>query len=80
MTVGANACALRQELALGEREELLRGWSELQSELRALHEVWQHAQAAALAQREPVQHAAAQLDLAADNVGAARQHLASAER
>uniref|UniRef100_A0A2A4IY10 STX17-like N-terminal domain-containing protein n=1 Tax=Heliothis virescens TaxID=7102 RepID=A0A2A4IY10_HELVI len=42
------------EAALREREELLRGWSELQAELRALHDVWQTAQAAALAQREQV--------------------------
>ncbi|XP_026745415.1 uncharacterized protein LOC113506778 isoform X2 [Trichoplusia ni] len=68
------------EVALREREALLRGWSELQADVRALHDVWQHAQAAALAQREPVAAAAARVDLAADNVGAARQHLAAAER
>ncbi|XP_075987507.1 syntaxin 17 isoform X3 [Anticarsia gemmatalis] len=69
-----------QELALREREALLRGWSELQAEVRALHDVWQHAQAAALAQREQVAAAAGSVDAAADNVGAARGHLASAER
>ncbi|CAB3242542.1 unnamed protein product [Arctia plantaginis] len=69
-----------QELALSEREALLRGWSELQSEVRALHEVWQHAQAAALAQRDHVEQAAAHVDIAAENVSAARHHLASAER
>ncbi|CAH0598753.1 unnamed protein product [Chrysodeixis includens] len=68
------------EVALHEREALLRGWSELQGEVRALHDVWQHAQAAALAQREPVALTAARVDEAADNVSAARGHLAAAER
>ncbi|XP_063898488.1 uncharacterized protein LOC110383297 isoform X1 [Helicoverpa armigera] len=68
------------EAALREREELLRGWSELQSELRALHDVWQTAQAAALAQREHVAAAAGSVDAAADNVSAARAHLAAGER
>ncbi|XP_047037872.1 uncharacterized protein LOC124643070 isoform X3 [Helicoverpa zea] len=68
------------EAALREREELLRGWSELQSELRALHDVWQTAQAAALAQRDHVAAAAGSVDAAADNVSAARAHLAAGER
>ncbi|CAH2098791.1 unnamed protein product [Euphydryas editha] len=41
-----------QELELREREAVLRGWRELQAEVRALHDTWQHVQAAALAQRD----------------------------
>lgn len=48
--------------------------------MRALHDVWQHAQAAALAQRDQVSAAAASVDVAADNVAVARGHLSSAEK
>nr|XP_037876045.1 uncharacterized protein LOC101747035 isoform X3 [Bombyx mori] len=40
-----------QESSLREREAALRGWCELQGEVRALHEAWQHVQAAALHHR-----------------------------
>ncbi|XP_045781256.1 uncharacterized protein LOC123878186 isoform X2 [Maniola jurtina] len=43
-----------KELELRAREAALRGWGELQAEVRALHEAWQHMQAAALASREQV--------------------------
>lgn len=116
-----------QAVGLQEREALLRGWTELQAELRALHDVWQSAQAAALAQRDQVglceltlqerveadpnifgnrqtdgdlielallgqrdcmtisvlwqvSAAAGSVELAADNVSAAREHLAAGER
>lgn len=48
-----------QELSMREREEMLRGWSALHAELRALHDVWQCAHAAALHQREQVSAAPA---------------------
>ncbi|XP_069363334.1 syntaxin-17-like isoform X1 [Maniola hyperantus] len=41
-----------KELELRSREAALRGWRELQREVRALHEAWQHVQAAALASRD----------------------------
>ncbi|XP_046974470.1 uncharacterized protein LOC124540797 isoform X1 [Vanessa cardui] len=70
----------QQELQLREREAVLRGWGELQAEVRALHDAWQHVQAAALAQREQVGAAAASVDVGADNLQAAREHLALGER
>ncbi|KAL0810655.1 hypothetical protein ABMA28_010762 [Loxostege sticticalis] len=68
------------EAVLREREAVLRGWSSLQREVRALHEAWQHVQAAASAQREQVSHTATQVETAAENVQAARSDLALAER
>ncbi|XP_039761482.1 PE-PGRS family protein PE_PGRS33 [Pararge aegeria] len=68
------------ELQLRAREAALRGWAELQAELRALHAAWQHAQAAALASRDQVSAAADDVEVAADNVRAARTTLAAAER
>nr|XP_026501781.1 uncharacterized protein LOC113404915 isoform X2 [Vanessa tameamea] len=69
-----------QELQLREREAVLRGWGELQAEVRALHDAWQHVQAAALAQREQVGAVVSSVDVGADNVQAAREHLALGER
>ncbi|XP_037876046.1 syntaxin-17 isoform X2 [Bombyx mori] len=69
-----------QESSLREREAALRGWCELQGEVRALHEAWQHVQAAALHHRHQVSAAAAHVEAAAGEVRAARQHLSAAER
>ncbi|XP_035451451.2 uncharacterized protein LOC118276934 isoform X2 [Spodoptera frugiperda] len=69
-----------QEVNLQEREALLRGCSELQAELLALHQVWEDTQRAALAQREQVSAAESSVAVAADNIGAARQYLALGER
>ncbi|XP_048000094.1 syntaxin-17 isoform X2 [Leguminivora glycinivorella] len=69
-----------RELALAEREAALRGWTELQAELRALHGVWAATHAAARAQRELVLDTASRVDVAAGNVEAARAHLSSAEK
>ncbi|XP_063390177.1 syntaxin-17 isoform X1 [Cydia fagiglandana] len=69
-----------QELALAEREAALRGWTELQAELRALHGVWAATHAAARAQREQVLEAASHVEVAADNVEAAKAHLSTAEK
>lgn len=69
-----------QEMALREREAVLRGWGELQGSVRALHDTWQHVQAAALHQREHVAAAATSVHLTADNVHAARGNLSAAER
>ncbi|XP_047540903.1 uncharacterized protein LOC125073865 [Vanessa atalanta] len=69
-----------QELQLREREAVLRGWGELQAEVRALHDAWQHVQAAALAQREQVGAVVSSVEVGADNVQAAREHLALGER
>ncbi|XP_037293348.1 syntaxin-17 isoform X2 [Manduca sexta] len=69
-----------QEVALREREAVLRGWSELQSEVRALHEAWQTVQAAALADRERVATVSTNVEVAAENVEVARTHLSAAER
>ncbi|CAD0251156.1 unnamed protein product [Spodoptera exigua] len=69
-----------QEINLQEREALLRGCSELQAELLALHQVWEDTQRAALAQRDQVAAAESSVAVAADNVSAARQHLAAGER
>ncbi|KAJ8707911.1 hypothetical protein PYW08_010277 [Mythimna loreyi] len=69
-----------QAVYLQQREELQRGFSELQTELHALHDAWQCMQAAALAQRHQVAASAASVELAADNAGAARAHLAAGER
>ncbi|KAJ8706190.1 hypothetical protein PYW07_010967 [Mythimna separata] len=69
-----------QAVQLQQREELQRGFSELQSELHALHDAWQCMQAAALAQRHQVSATAASVEVAADNVSAARDHLAAGER
>ncbi|XP_045781257.1 syntaxin-17 isoform X3 [Maniola jurtina] len=69
-----------KELELRAREAALRGWGELQAEVRALHEAWQHMQAAALASREQVSAVAHDVQGAADNVQAARSTLAAAER
>ncbi|KAM3957000.1 LOW QUALITY PROTEIN: syntaxin 17 [Aphomia sociella] len=68
------------EDALREREAVLRGWSELQAEVRALHDAWQHVQAAALAQRDHVTHAEASVQRAAADVHAATKQLSVAER
>lgn len=68
------------ELVLREREAVLKGWSELQSDIRALHDAWQHVQAAAMAQREQVMVTASQVEVTADNVQAARASLSAAER
>ncbi|XP_050358166.1 uncharacterized protein LOC126778545 isoform X1 [Nymphalis io] len=70
----------QQELQLREREAVLRGWGELQAEVRALHDAWQHVQAAALAQRDQVGAVAASTQRGADNVQAAREQLALGER
>lgn len=75
-----NGVTLCQELALREREAVLRGWSELQAELRALRGAWQHVQAAALQQRERAAAAAGAAEAAAGHVQAARAHLSVAER
>ncbi|XP_041985935.1 syntaxin-17 isoform X2 [Aricia agestis] len=69
-----------QELSLREREATLRGWSELQAEVRALHDAWQSVQAAALAQRDHVSSANDNVEVAADNVKEGRTQLALAER
>ncbi|XP_028031758.1 syntaxin-17 isoform X1 [Bombyx mandarina] len=69
-----------QESSLREREAALRGWCELQGEVRALHEAWQHVQAAALHHRHQVSAAAAHVEAATGEVRAARQHLSAAER
>ncbi|XP_061728401.1 uncharacterized protein LOC133533434 isoform X2 [Cydia pomonella] len=69
-----------RELALAEREAALRGWTELQAELRALHGVWAATHAAARAQREQVLEAASHVEVAADNVQAAKAHLSTAEK
>ncbi|XP_050680124.1 uncharacterized protein LOC126976021 isoform X2 [Leptidea sinapis] len=69
-----------QEISIREREEVLAGWSALQSEVRALHDAWQHVQAAALAQRDQVTRTSEGVELAAENVQVARSHLAAAER
>ncbi|CAH1642382.1 unnamed protein product [Spodoptera littoralis] len=69
-----------QEVNLQEREALLRGCSELQAELLALHHVWEDTQRAALAQREQVSAAETSVAVAADNISAARQYLAVGER
>ncbi|XP_045507726.1 uncharacterized protein LOC123703691 [Colias croceus] len=68
------------EVSLREREALLAGWSALQGEVRALHDAWQHVQAAALAHRDQINSSAQNVEVAADNVQVARSHLASAEK
>ncbi|XP_052747906.1 syntaxin-17 isoform X3 [Galleria mellonella] len=68
------------EAALQSREAVLRGWSELQAEVRALHDTWQHVQAAALAQRDQVASVADNVEVAAENVETARKNLSLAER
>ncbi|XP_038217089.1 uncharacterized protein LOC119836001 isoform X2 [Zerene cesonia] len=68
------------EVSLREREALLAGWSALQGEVRALHDAWQHVQAAALAHRDQINSSAQNVEIAADNVQEARSHLASAEK
>ncbi|XP_069363335.1 syntaxin-17-like isoform X2 [Maniola hyperantus] len=69
-----------KELELRSREAALRGWRELQREVRALHEAWQHVQAAALASRDQVSAVAHDVHSAAHDVHAARSTLAAAER
>ncbi|CAH0718654.1 unnamed protein product, partial [Brenthis ino] len=69
-----------QELALREREAALRGWRELQAELRALHDAWQHVQAAALAHAQHVNAVSSSTEAAAGDVRGARRHLLAAER
>ncbi|CAK1549313.1 unnamed protein product [Leptosia nina] len=68
------------EVSLKEREELLAGWSSLQSEVRALHDTWQHVQAQALRHREQISVSADNVEVAADNVQNARTHLALADK
>ncbi|XP_063835230.1 uncharacterized protein LOC135084386 [Ostrinia nubilalis] len=68
------------EAILREREAVLRGWSALQREVRALHEAWQLVQCAASAQRDQVTNTATNIETAAENVQAARTDLALAER
>ncbi|XP_032524562.2 uncharacterized protein LOC116775709 isoform X2 [Danaus plexippus] len=69
-----------QELYLREREAVLRGWGDLQAELRALHDAWQTVQAAALAHKTQVHEVSKDVQEASDNVESARRHLAVAER
>ncbi|XP_013161516.1 PREDICTED: syntaxin-17 [Papilio xuthus] len=68
------------EAALREREAVLRGWGELQEEVRALHDAWRHVHEAARLQRERVQSADGAVETAAQEVTAARQHLSVAQR
>lgn len=75
----SHACD-RQELALREREAVLAGWDELQAEVRALHEAWQEAHAAARLQRRLVAEAADDVHAADVNVAAARVTLSAAEK
>ncbi|KAJ0170397.1 hypothetical protein K1T71_013768 [Dendrolimus kikuchii] len=70
----------QRELELRSREAALRGWRELQAEIRALHDAWQHVQAAAMAQRDQVALSAARVHVAAENVAVARGSLGAAER
>ncbi|XP_053620605.1 uncharacterized protein Syx17 isoform X1 [Plodia interpunctella] len=70
----------QQEQELRSREAVLRGWSELQGEVRALHDAWQHVQAAALAQRQLVDSASSNIETTSDNVVAARADLSVAEK
>ncbi|CAK1595218.1 unnamed protein product [Parnassius mnemosyne] len=69
-----------QELQLKEREEVLRGWCELQAEVHALHESWRLMQDAAVLQRQQVTTASESIEVAADNVQEARRSLSIAER
>ncbi|CAG5027579.1 unnamed protein product [Parnassius apollo] len=69
-----------QELQLKEREEVLRGWCELQAEVHALHESWRLMQDAAVLQRQQVTTASESIEVAADNVQEARRSLSVAER
>ncbi|XP_045540611.1 syntaxin-17 [Papilio machaon] len=69
-----------QEAALREREAVLRGWGELQAEVRALHDAWRHVHEAARLQREQVQAADGAVETAALEVTAARRHLSVAQR
>ncbi|XP_059047757.1 uncharacterized protein LOC131843161 [Achroia grisella] len=68
------------ESELRSREAVLRGWSELQAEVRALHDTWRHVQQAALEQRDHVAAAAGGVEQAAGHVAAARDQLSAAER
>ncbi|RVE53910.1 hypothetical protein evm_001313 [Chilo suppressalis] len=70
----------QQEVSIAEREAVLRGWSELQHEVRALHEAWQHVHRAARQQGEQVSATASNVDVAADNVEMGRKDLAIAEK
>ncbi|XP_013193409.2 uncharacterized protein LOC106137169 isoform X3 [Amyelois transitella] len=69
-----------RELQLRAREDALRGWGALQAEVRALHDAWQHVQAAALAHRQQVEATASHVEEAAENVVAARADLSMAEK
>ncbi|XP_068624362.1 syntaxin-17 [Battus philenor] len=69
-----------QEAQLAEREAVLRGWHELQQEVRALHDTWQRVHEAAMLQREQVCASEQSVQVAADNVEAARASLSVAER
>ncbi|XP_049882418.1 syntaxin-17 isoform X2 [Pectinophora gossypiella] len=68
------------ELALREREAVLRGWCALQEEVRALHAAWQAVAGAAAVQRGRVAAGAGAVLVAQGNVQAARAELSSAER
>ncbi|CAG9790123.1 unnamed protein product [Diatraea saccharalis] len=68
------------ELSIREREAVLKGWSELQQEVRALHDVWQHVHACASEQATHVSETAASVETAAVNVDEGRKNLALAEK
>ncbi|CAH2061680.1 unnamed protein product, partial [Iphiclides podalirius] len=69
-----------QELQLREREAVLRGWEELQAEVRALHEAWALVHRAATHHKEQVCSVEARAEEAAENVREARGSLRVAER
>lgn len=72
---------LEEELpSLAEREAVLKGWNELQHEVKELKEVWEHVQGTVVRQREQVEAIAGSVEVTDINVAEARTALANAER